>query len=371
MVILFHCIKYRKFFKKKKIIFLFSSRFGHFIQNTEITLRELSRKEINETVFALDRKIDNLELLRIWEKYDLDFCSYEFGKFLSYFKKKNYFFNHWNTVPQKKTFIFKKVLKNIINKKKFFDFEYNSITFRDSNYNLINYNNSGGSFRDTKKKDIKKIITYFNKKKIKIIKVNKSEKKIFGINDYGYNKNYKLDDALCIINGSKIHIGSSTGLDMAAGIFDKPMINPNTLLGNNLISRLYTFPTFILPINLKFKKTKKIVPLSKQIEYLKIAEKKKIINHLDYDLQKLFAVYYETNTYDEIISTYKEYVIFLKNNLKVNKVLKKYQDKFWSIYPKIYKMRVNNQNITTTSNNFYGNVFIPINYFKKYKDFLK
>ena len=39
-----HLFKFWKFLKKEKIIFIFSSRFGHFLQNTEVLLRDLSRK---------------------------------------------------------------------------------------------------------------------------------------------------------------------------------------------------------------------------------------------------------------------------------------------------------------------------------------
>ena len=365
-----HLFKFWKFFKKEKIIYIFSSRFGHFLQNTEILLRELNRKEIKKTLFVLDEKIDNYELLDIWKKYNLDFCSYEFGKLLSLVKKKAYY-NHFVTVPQKKLFFQnKRILKHLIPNHQIFDSEYTTITFRDSKYNIENYNYSGDMFRDTKKKDIRLLVEYFKKKKIKLVKVNKSFDKVNGIIDYGYNKNYELEKAFSIIKNTKFHIGSSTGIDTVAAFCDKPMINPNTLLGNNFISRLYTYPTFIIPINLKYKKDRSIVPLSKQVKLLKYAEKNIFLHHLDINLQNKFGVYYESNSFLEIISGYEEYNYFLKNKFKFNKKFINYQKKFWSIYPKVYKNRIKT-NIITTSNKFIGNIFIPSSYFDKYKNFLK
>lgn len=366
-----HLFKFWKFLKKEKIIFIFSSRFGHFLQNTEVLLRDLSRKEIKKTLFVLDEKIDNEELLDIWKKYDLDFCSYEFGTLLRLVKKHKKIINHYDLVPKnKKKYLKNRIIKYLVSENKLsVPYEYLSITFRDSKYNNINYNTFNDEFRDTKKKDMRLLINYFKKRKIHLIKVNKTlTSKVYGIEDYGFNSNYKVENSFRLIKNSKIHIGSSTGIDTFAAFVDKPMINVNTLLGNNFISRLYTFPTFILPINLKFFSNKKIVPLSEQIKFLKYAEDKYQINHLDNKLQKEIGVYYETNSYTEIISCYNEYLRFIKKKFHLDKKLKYYQKKFWSIYPKTYTHKFSKTEIT--SSRFYGKVFIPSSYFEKYKNFL-
>ena len=162
-----HLFKLWKFFKKEKIIYIFSSRFGHFLQNTEILLRDLNRKDIKKTLFVLDEKIDNYELLDIWKKYNLDFCSYEFGTLLRLLKRKKKIINHYQTVPKnKKKYLKNRIIKNLIPENKLsVPNEYLSITFRDSKYNKINYNTYNDEFRDTKKKDIRLLINFFKKKK--------------------------------------------------------------------------------------------------------------------------------------------------------------------------------------------------------------
>ena len=130
-------------------------------------------------------------------------------------KKHKKIINHYDLVPKnKKKYLKNRIIKYLVSENKLsVPYEYLSITFRDSKYNNINYNTFNDEFRDTKKKDMRLLINYFKKRKIHLIKVNKTlTSKVYGIEDYGFNSNYKVENSFRLIKNSKIHIGSSTGI---------------------------------------------------------------------------------------------------------------------------------------------------------------
>lgn len=97
-------IKNLKLLKKKKIVFLNSSRFGHFFQNTEIALRKINKKKLNDYLFVLDEfKVDNEDLLNIWKSYEnIEIVPYELGAVLAKVFRKKHEYNTYEMVPQKK-----------------------------------------------------------------------------------------------------------------------------------------------------------------------------------------------------------------------------------------------------------------------------
>ena len=66
--------------KKTNIVKLFSSKFGHFLVNTEIFLRERYNNKEN-FIFFTEETIDNKLLLNLWNK-KLKITSYNVGFFL-------------------------------------------------------------------------------------------------------------------------------------------------------------------------------------------------------------------------------------------------------------------------------------------------
>ena len=248
--------------EKKYIVYLFSSRFGHFLMNTEIFLRNLNSTK--EYLFVTENKIDNQDLLNIWKR-KLDIFPMYLGDFLRVFLNFKIIHIRALVIPQSRKYIKKRIIKKIklnpnfenfnsLNKKK-----YISLTIRDSEYNKKMYNDYRASFRDTNLKDFKKTISYFVKKKNNFVKVNKSfnDYKIKSMLDYGLSQDYDLETAFSIIKNSEFHIGSSTGLDTYPALIDKKMVIFNAMFGASFTSRLHTFPTMFIPSILFLKKTKR------------------------------------------------------------------------------------------------------------------
>lgn len=375
-------IKNLKLLKKKKIVFLNSSRFGHFFQNTEIALRKINKKKLNDYLFVLDEfKVDNEDLLNIWKSYEnIEIVPYELGAVLAKVFRKKHEYNTYEMVPQKKknfhsNRIFKNLLKNpskyclnLINTSG----KYCTITIRDSNYQNLKYNDFRDKFRDSEIEDIKKIANFLKKKNIKLIKVNNSLRtyKIKNLFDYGVYKKYNLNDVGNLIKNSYMHIGSGTAIDPAAWFIDHPILNPNIMLGNNYTLRCSTIPSMFIPLNLFDKKNKKILPLSKHIKLLQRIKKKYKVDHLTNYLQKKFNLFYKTNDYREIISAFEEYSKIIDNNFKFSKRLLEYQAKFWNIYPNTFVNKIAGQKIIMNSKKFRGSGFLPKSYFKYHKNFL-
>ena len=367
--------------KKKKIIFLFSSRFGHFLQNTEITLRQIDKKKLNDYLFALDRfEVDNNDLLNIWKSYEnIDIVPYELGIVLAKIFKKDHEYNNHVTVPQKKkAYHSNRILKNLIKRPSQYCLnlinisgKYCTITIRDSVYQNLKYNTFRDKFRDTNIEDIKKIANYLKKKNIKLIKINNSfqKYKIENLFDYGSYKKYNLNDVNNLIKNSYMHIGSGTGVDVTAWLIDHPILQPNNMLGNNFNTRLAIRPSMYIIMSL-FQEDKKILSLKKQIKLLQKIKNKYGIDQLSYDLQKKFNLFYKTNNYKEIISAFEEYSKIIDNNFKVSKESLKYQKKFWNIYPNTFINKIGGKNIVISSKQFRGNALLPKSFFKFHKNFL-
>ena len=366
----------RKLLNKKYVVYLFSSRFGHFLQNTEIFLR--NKKNLKDYIFVTESIIDNKELLELWSKY-IDIYPMFIGDFLRFFLKKKDIHLRPYIVPQDKKFQESRILKNIFlspDKKKISKFvnkKYITISFRDSAYNK-KFHNTGSrdSYRDTNNSDMKKVINYFSKKNYTFIKINTSFKKFNcpNIFDYGFSKNYNLETALEFIKNADYHIGSNTAIDTYAAFIDKKIILSNVLLGASFPSRLHTSPCLFTPINIFYKKNNKFVPLSKQIEFLKYSEQKFNVSHFSKDSLRFFGIYAQTNSYDEIIDTAEEYQKLVKNSFLLDKNLKDKQKLFWKIYSETWSIIDRNEKIVINSKNFKGNLILSEKYTKKYKGFL-
>ena len=366
-----------KLIKKKYVIYLFSSRFGHFLQNTEVFLRNKIKKK--ECIFIKEDKVDNIQLLKLWSK-KIDISPIVVGDFLRFFLRKNVIHLRTITVPQDKNFLktrfIKKISlepkKEIINKFKKND--YITFSLRDSSYNQkIHHNGLRDNFRDSNIDDFKKIIISSNiKKKNIFIKVNNSFKKtkIKNFYDYGFDKSYDLETALYLIKNSKYHIGSNTAIDTYAALIDQKVLLFNTMLGTSFPTRLYTSPSLFVPLNIFYKKNKRLVPLSKQIELLQHCEKKFNSSDLTKDALNYFGIFIKSNSTDEMMNIFKEFKKLIKRSFLLNKKEKKIQESFWNIYPtKWYKID-KGQKIIFNSPNFRGNLILSSYYVSKYKNFL-
>jgi putative glycosyltransferase (TIGR04372 family) len=365
-----------KLLRKKYVVYMFSSRFGHFLQNTEIFLRKRIKKK--KFIFVTENIIDNCDLLKLWSKY-IDICPIAAGDFLRLFFQKKVMHLRPYIVPQDKNYQKNRIIKNIplnpqqeiVNKYK----KKNYITFslRDSAYNKKFHNDFRDDFRDSNIAGLKKIIQYSNTKKERniFVRVNKSFKKTnFFFYDYGYDKNYDLETALYLIKNSKYHIGSNTAIDTYAAFVDKKVLLFNSLFGANFASRLYTQPSLFVPINIYFKYKKTLVCLSKQVEFQKDCEMRFNSPHFTKQSLDFYGIFIRPNSNDEMVNIYKEFQKLVNKSFLLNKLEKKNQKLFWSIYPKNWKIIDQIHNISYNSPDFRGNLILSSYYVNKYKNFL-
>ncbi len=80
-----YLFNYKKLIKIEYVVYLFSSRFRHFLLNTEIFLRDT--KSTEKYLFVCEDQIDNSDLLNIWLKY-IDIWPNSLGNFMRFFLKK-------------------------------------------------------------------------------------------------------------------------------------------------------------------------------------------------------------------------------------------------------------------------------------------
>ena len=153
-----YLFNYKKLIKIEYFVYFFSSRFGHFLQNTEIFLRDV--KSTEKYLFVCEDQIDNLDLFNIWSKH-INIWPNSLGNFMRFFLNKKPIHIKSLTVPQNKKYLKNRVIKNIklnpdykvlqnFKKKK-----YVTVTIRDSKYNEKVYNDFRDPFRNTKIKDFK------------------------------------------------------------------------------------------------------------------------------------------------------------------------------------------------------------------------
>lgn len=370
-----YLFNYKKLIKIEYVVYLFSSRFGHFLQNTEIFLRDV--KSTEKYLFVCEDQIDNLDLFNIWSKH-INIWPNSLGNFMRFFLSKKPIHIKSLTVPQNKKYLKNRVIKNIklnpdykvlqnFKKKK-----YVTVTIRDSKYNEKMYNDFRDPFRNTKIKDFKKTINSLNKGNLNFVKVNKSFKKINirNFTDYGSSNNYNLDTAFSLINEAYYHIGSSTGLDVYAAFADKQLVIFNVFFGSNFMSRLHTVPSMFIPINTFYKKTNRIVPLRKQFEMYNISEKKFNLPHFGKKEMDYFGIYQETNSFDEMKNAIKEYEKLINNSFSLDKETKNVQKSFWKNSPKTWNYNNEIKKINFFNKKFKGSFLISKYYVHKYKEFL-
>ena len=343
-------------FSKKKInlVKIFSSKFGHFLLNTESFLRtKFSSKKI--FIFFTEKKIDNQELLELWKK-KIYIVNFNTGFFLS----KCVSFLNWSYYDLRDfIFINKKILryKNFLfsyKTKKPDDFQisknYFTCSIRSSNYNkhyqlyepISKYNYQ--SWRDTNIENFNDAISKFlsvnnsNYKSYLVNKLVKSEsilknnKKFF----FFSKAQYKLDKIFDLIINSKFHVSSSTGIDMVALLNNIPTAHLNTTLGVGFHGINFQDKSIICPLNIFSLSEKRILSLSEHVSLLKEIEDKFKVDRLEGELQKKYNVKYTQLKSDEIFNAIKEIHNLSKGKNILSNTDKILQKKFWSIYPKVW-----------------------------------
>ena len=336
------------FFSKKKInlVKLFSSKFGHFLVNTEIFLRE--KYNPNQTfIFFTEDVVDNEELFNLWKKKIFIISSstgYFLYKILPFLNWKYYDLRNFTFPKEINKFRNKNFLFNIKKSKSKKKYSYFTSSIRKSNYHkLTQLNNENDpdpyqSWRDTNLnnfflalfKAINKNNRSFLINKFFDIKFLKRYKKDYL---YYYKKNYNLEKIFSLILNSKFHLSSSTGIDVVSYLNNIPTAYVNGTLGLGFHSISFSDQSVFCPLNIYSVKEKKIISLKKQVELLKDLQKKFKIDRFEKIHQKYYGIRYLNQTSDEIYNIIMEIDKLSSGKNILNKPDEILQKKFWKIYP--------------------------------------
>tara|TARA_A100001011_G_scaffold383407_1_gene454574 strand:- start:407 stop:1597 length:1191 start_codon:yes stop_codon:yes gene_type:complete len=329
--------------KKTNIVKLFSSKFGHFLVNTEIFLREKYSSKEN-FIFFTEETIDNELLLNLWNK-KIKIISYDVGFFL----QKCSFFTNWKyydlrdfTFPRNKK---KYRDKNYLFPKKQINFDrgkYFTCSIRTSNYNkytqLFNKKelDSFQSWRDTDINNFLLAMSRATSKKMQAIIINKLFKNNLKKKKHKnliFHKNYDLEKIFNYVINSKFHLASSTGIDSISYLNNIPTAYVNGTLGLGFHSISFSDLSIFCPLNIYSVSEKKILSLKEHIKLLKDLQKKFNIDRLELEHQKYYGVRYEKQSSDEIYNVILEIKKLSQNKNFLKKKDITLQKKFWKIYP--------------------------------------
>lgn len=341
---LYILFKFKHKYKNVTLVYMFSSKFGHFYTNTELFLRsEYSNK--NGYIFYPEELIDNENLLNEWKKiiYVTDnyigFAISKISKILNINKidlrdfsavKRENFFN--------KGYLVKK--KNPI--KNFF-----TCSVRLSNYQKLNQSQEADyqSYRDTNVDNFNYAISKFlnDKKNMKSLLINSNADQLFekynklNIDNFFYNVSSNIDVLIDKFCQSSFHFGATTGVDTVGFAQNIPCGLYNMILGATFNFLTYPTKCIVSPLLLYDKKINKYLSLRKNIELNKFMEKNFNKNRFDLSDQKKFNLEYVKNSKDEMYNLLLETYHYSNEDLILSEDEEKMQQLFWKNYPLIEK----------------------------------
>lgn len=328
--------------KKIKLVKLFSSKFGHFLVNTEIFLREEYSKNY-KFIFFTEDVIDNDDLLKLWKK-KIFIISSNSGFFLykclfflgwQFYDLREYTFPRKMDVYRKKNFLFKK-------KKLNFKFNYFTSSIRTFNYNKHTQTldkidpDPYQSWRDTNLNNFFSAISKTTNKNKKTFIINKLFDSSFLNNKKNlifYKKNYDLNKVFNLTLGSKFHLASCTGIDSISYLQNIPTAYINGTLGLGFHSVSFSDKAIFCPLNIYSFKKKQILSLKEQIDLLRHLQKKFNIDRFEAKHQKYYDIKYVQQSYDEILNIIIEIDKLSSGKNIMTKFDESLQNKFWNIYP--------------------------------------
>ena len=336
---------------KKKFVVLFTNRFGHFIQNTEVFMLEGVEGCIDDYVFILMPYVETSELLALWKRKIKYTVPYSVGYFLIKTKVKNVIDISASTLPQseKKYLNNKSVFNELIDpngvvfntlKNRYQIDKFVTFSVRESDYGFTNSRGVDAPYRDTHSINLQMSLDYLNANGYKIIRVNKSrisvDVDVDFIFDYGICDNYKLEEALTFIKHAQFHIGTSTGIDIYPTMAGVPTLQTNAFLGLSFILRAYKKRGIYLPMKIFSTRLNRYCTLEEEINFLKISQYLKHDHILPED-QKKFGCVYVNNSEKEILDAVKEIECISRENFKLTADDICKQNAFWKKYPSTWK----------------------------------
>lgn len=335
--------------KYQKLIFVLthSSKFGHFLINTENYVNE-NREALNQSIFTCEGIVDTDHLFRKWEKHINIYRNFSglakiYSRYFPFFfslqstrEAKYYYPGEWYNSFSNFTFYdehnteeAKKMLESLKIEK------YITITIRDSNYVLNSvqkYNPQ--TWRDPFYSEFIEVFEYLLNQGYGIIILNSTK---FDISRFSGKlvrfESYfgeDLDSQIFLIKNATLHIGSCTAIDVVAFYYRKYTALLHVPLG--------------LPFSTAVTKFANILPLKyfliKERRFLRLSEYFTMLNFLgargrfEFENQKTLGIIAIPNDSSEILNCVKESLETIeKGKLILASKAPELQQAFWNIYP--------------------------------------
>ena len=336
--------KFKLKYEKVILVYMFSSKFGHFYTNTELYLRsQYSNK--NGYIFYPEEIIDNKNLLNEWKKIIYvthNLIGFALSKITNIFNIQKVNLRDYSAINRKEFFKKGYLVKEKKPLKNFF-----TCSVRLSKYQKLNQLQELDyqSYRDTDVDNFNYAISKFlnEKKNMKSLLINSNADYLFDtknklkIDSFSYNASDKIDVLVDKFCKSSFHFGATTGVDTVGFAQNVPCGLYNMILCATFNFLTYPSKCIVSPLLLYNEKNKKYLSLKKNIELNKFMEKNFKKNRFDLEDQKKFNLKYIKNSKDEMYNLLIETHLISSENLILTEEEKKMQELFWKNYPLIEK----------------------------------